>query len=81
MTSALFHHEQQWSNSCVSACIGIVRKWRGETFDEAVLHAGASTAGHGLRLAAETLNGSHHALGPEEFLERAPLWLADERRW
>jgi hypothetical protein len=77
--SARWHYEQGWPNSCVPACIGIVRRSRGQPFDvadEQVLHGEAVAKGNPLSLATLSLPGARLEC-PEvsEFLDQIAIWL------
>lgn len=77
---AAAHWEQQWSNSCVAACICMVRRARGHAIgpeDEAALHHEAGRHGQPLTEVPRLLPGSQwHVLDERELLREAPLWLA-----
>lgn len=44
----VFPYEQQYSNSCVPACMCIIQLWRGEPPTEDAFHQGAVGKGHDL---------------------------------
>lgn len=71
----LSHHcEQGWADSCVPACIVMVRRSHGELGDEAALYQGGARLS--LTLAAIELAGRHRAPDAAELLASLPIWLS-----
>lgn len=75
MADADFHVEQTWPNSCVAACMCMVRARQGESFDEAQFHDGAGPAGQPIELAAALLQSRTEVWNSEE-LETLKVRLA-----
>ena len=77
MPPALEHHrEQERSDSCVAACLGIVLAWRGQPVEESELHEDAGAA---LRFAARRLGEPYQVPDTADLLRKAPLWFAEDR--
>lgn len=60
------HHEQQYESSCVFACICMILKWRGASFDENALYT--KWNGHGsVNAAVSELGAAYRSLSPDDF--------------
>ena len=65
-TDLEFHHEQSRPNSCVAACICMVRARLGNKKKEARFHQGASQGGHSIEHATRFLGGKLEVLGEDD---------------